>query len=71
MASVFQGCRSGWTAEETLAWARPLGLKYLSSGPMVEWVTACVQTRAPKGGLMFRYEDVHGGLIPVKLLRRA
>ncbi|CAM9599152.1 unnamed protein product [Laminaria digitata] len=54
MASVFQGCRSEWSAEQTLAWAKPLGFKYLSSQPMVDWVTACVQARAPKGGLMFR-----------------
>lgn len=61
MASVFQGCRSEWSAEETLAWAKPLGFKYLGSRPMVEWVTACVQARAPKGGLMFRWEGVHDG----------
>lgn len=61
MASVFQGCRSEWSAEQTLAWAKPLGLKYLSSQPMVEWVTACVQARAPKGGLMFRCEGFHDG----------
>lgn len=54
MASIFQGCRNGWSAEETLAWAKPLGLGYLSSGPMVDWVSGCVQARTPKAGLIFR-----------------
>lgn len=55
MASIFQGCRNGWSADETLAWAKPLGLEYLSSGPMVDWVSGCVQARTPKAGLIFRY----------------
>lgn len=54
MASVFQGCRRGWSAEQTMAWAKPLGLAFLSSKPMVEWVSACVTTQQRKGGLIFR-----------------
>ncbi|CAM9916363.1 unnamed protein product, partial [Hapterophycus canaliculatus] len=54
MASVFQGCRSGWSAEQTLDWAKPLGLKFLTTPAMVEWVSACVDSRFPKGGLIFR-----------------
>ncbi|CAM9904386.1 unnamed protein product [Ectocarpus sp. 6 AP-2014] len=54
MASVFQGCRNGWSSEQTLEWAKPLGLKFLTMPPMVEWVSACVDSRFPKGGLIFR-----------------
>lgn len=54
MATVFHGSRSHWNAEQTLAWAQPLDLKFLSSPPMVEWVSACVQSRAPKSALIFR-----------------
>ncbi|CAM9154763.1 unnamed protein product [Ascophyllum nodosum] len=54
MASIFHGCRNGWSAEKTLSWAKPLGLQYLSNPAMVDWVSGCVQARAPKGGLIFR-----------------
>ncbi|CAM9432934.1 unnamed protein product [Pylaiella littoralis] len=54
MASVFQGCRSGWSAQETLDWAKPKGLKFLTTPAMVEWVSACVDSRLKNGGLIFR-----------------
>jgi len=54
MASIFHGCRKGWSAEETLAWVRPLGLQFLSKQAMVDWVSGCVQSRAPMEGLIFR-----------------
>eukprot|EP00903_Cladosiphon_okamuranus_P015911 g14696.t1 len=54
MASVFQGCRSGWSAQQTLDWAKALGLKFLTMPPMVEWVSACVDAHRSKPGLIFR-----------------
>lgn len=34
---------------------QPLNLKFLTTPAMVEWVSACVESRHPKGDLIFRY----------------
>lgn len=41
-----------------LLFDQPLGLQFLTMPPMVEWVSACVDSRFPKGGLIFRYRAV-------------
>eukprot|EP00752_Nemacystus_decipiens_P013829 g12278.t1 len=54
MATVFQGCRSGWSAQQTLDWAKSKNLRFFTMPPMVEWVSACVDSHRPKPGLIFR-----------------
>lgn len=33
---------------------------------MVDWVSACVQARAPKGGLIFRQEDTRTRILTAR-----
>lgn len=68
MAAVFHGCRSGWSAEQTLAWAKLLGLKFLSTPAMVDWVSACVQARTPKSGLIFRQDGMLTRILTARLI---
>eukprot|EP00752_Nemacystus_decipiens_P008946 g7988.t1 len=54
MASIFQGCRLGWSSQQTLDWAKSMGLEFLTIPATVEWVLACVESRLRKSDLIFR-----------------